>query len=562
MSLSEKEDQVDHVEDANHNDPEAGSKSTDQSKEGIRTVEIDEGKYIEVDDAQISSDLVTLEAELVASKKKPFLASHWLKSPQAFVWYLAILASAGGFLFGIDQSLISGASLYITDDIALTTSELSMVVGFTPLGAMLGALCLMPINDTFGRKGAIIISTVIFTVGAIMEAAAMGYAVLLTGRIILGVALGLLSGTIPAYISENCPVKWRGGLVSLYQVMVGFGVMCGYVVAAIFNSVKGNWRYILGSSIVFSTILFCGMITLPESTRWLMKRGRKRDAYQVWKYVRGFDQDERLEFYVMEQVVLYEKERTKGRWVFLDLFFRPRCLRAVTTAVVLALICQQMSGINSIEYYQASLVEQAGLTAQDAVYSSLVGGGAMFFSTLPAIILMDRWGRRTLILSTIPGAVIGLFITGFSFLGNTLGVRLGLYFWGMVTYTCFWAPGLGAGPWAFASEIYPTYLRSYGMSLAALCNWTGTFITTYPFAKMAAAMTKTGVFAGLYAGLLIVGAIYLMLFMPETKGLTLEEINTVFERPMSETMHINIRNLKVTFDDLLHFRLRKIFALS
>ncbi|KAH3661426.1 hypothetical protein OGAPHI_006833 [Ogataea philodendri] len=541
---SQEKHDVEHVEDENDNN--------------VCMVQIDAGKYLEVNHTSIAQQIDALDEELLASGKKPFLASRWLKKPDKFIWYLASLASVGGLLFGVDQSLISGASLYLPHDLNLDSSQQSMVVGFTPLGAMGGALTLMPLNDIFGRRGTIIISSIVFTVGAIMEAAAQGFAVMLVGRIVLGLALGMLSGTVPAYISENCARKWRGGLVSLYQVMVGFGVMMGYVIAAIFNSVKGNWRYVLGSSVVFSTVLFFGMLTLPESTRWLMKKGRKLDAYQVWKHARGLDSiDERQEFFIMENVVLYEKEKSQEKWLFLELFGTKRCLRAISVAVTCSLICQQMSGVNSIEYYQATLVQAAGLSPENAVYSSLVGGGVMFLSTIPAIYLMDRLGRRTLTLSLIPGIAIGLIITGCSFLADNLGVKLGLYFWGIITYNMFWAPGLGPVPYLLSAEVYPTYLRSYGMSLASFCNWTGTFITTYPFQYMADAMTSTGVFAGLYCGLLLLGALYLLFFMPETKGLTLEEVGEIFQRPLTDTMYTNIRNLRHTWNNLLHFRFKE-----
>ncbi|KAK4526945.1 hypothetical protein GAYE_SCF29G4864 [Galdieria yellowstonensis] len=524
---------------------------------------IDAGVYFEADDAKFKEELEQLEREVLQSRKKPYFAARFFKEPKKFIWFLASLASIGGFLFGVDQSLISGASLYIPSDLHIDSSRMSMIVGFTPLGAIFGALIIMPANDLFGRKYAIVIASILFTVGAILEADAHSFGVLLAGRMILGSALGLLSGTVPAYIAENCAVRWRGGLVSLYQCMVAFGVMCGYIIAAIFDGVSGNWRWMLGSSLLFSTILFFGMFTLPESTRWLMRKGRKLDSFLVWKYARGFDTyEERKEFFVMERVVLYELEQARDRLILLDFLRRPRCLRALIVAVIYQLGGQQMSGVNSIEYYQASLMEEAGLTAQKAVYSSLIGGGVMFFSTVPAIYFMDRLGRRQLTLTLIPGVCIGLFITGFSFQAKVLGVRLGIYLWGMITYTIFWSSGLGPGPWVFASEVYPTYLRSYGVSIAALCDWTGTFITTYPFKQMSDAMTSTGVFAGFYCGIVILVGILLLLFMPETKNLTLEEINEVFERPAIETMKINWRNTKETWHQLLHFRLDQVWKLS
>jgi MFS-type transporter involved in bile tolerance (Atg22 family) len=183
--------------------------------ESTRTFQIDVGVFIDVDDVAITEDIAGLDSELEQTGKRKFLAAKFLKRPQSFIWFLASFASIGGFLFGVDQSLISGAALYIPLDLNLGKSEMSMIVGFTPLGAMFGALILMPTNDLFGRKWTISISSILFTVGAILEAVAQEFGVLLAGRLVLGVALGLLSGTVPAYISENCAVRWRGGLVSL-----------------------------------------------------------------------------------------------------------------------------------------------------------------------------------------------------------------------------------------------------------------------------------------------------------------------------------------------------------
>ncbi|KAJ2980349.1 hypothetical protein NQ176_g2694 [Zarea fungicola] len=532
----------------------------DQATDKI-VVEIDAGVYYEVDEARINEEIAKLEEELVSSGKKPYLLSRIIKNPNVFIWVLAVLASTAGFLFGVDQSLISGASIYLPSDLNLSNSEMDMAVGFTPLGAIFGALTILPVNEVFGRRYAIILSAILFTAGAILQAAAQSFSVLLAGRVVLGVALGLVSGTVPAYVAENCAIRWRGGLVTLYQCMVAFGVMCGYVTAAIFNSVKGNWRYMLGSSVVYSTILFFGMLFMPESSRWLMQKGRKLDAYLVWKTARGFDSlDERKEFFIMERVILYEKEISQGKFVAKDLLFRPRCRRAMLIAVAYQFLGQQLSGINSIEYYQATLMRATGLSPQNAVYSSLIGGGAMFLSTIPVIFLIDRLGRRTMALTFIPGACVGLFITGVSFLATGLAPRLGLYLTGMITFTVFWSLGLGAGPWVVASEVYPSYLRSYGVSIAALADWTGTFVTTYPFQKMAVAMTSTGVFAGFYCGITAVIGVILLLFMPETKNLSLEAINQVFELSTLEVMRMNMTALRATWLDLMHLRFKKVWA--
>lgn len=130
----------------------------------------------------------------------------------------------------------------------------------------------------------------------------------------------------------------------------------------------------------------------------------------------------------------------------------------------------------------------------------------------------------------------------------------------MILFTVFWSLGCGAGPWVVASEVYPAYLRSYGVSIAALSDWTGTFITTYPFQKMSVAMTSTGVFAGFYCGIIVLIGVILLLYMPETKNISLEAINQVFEMPSSKVMKMNLDNLKVTWDDLIHFRFKKVWV--
>jgi len=517
----------------------------------------------DTEEIEMDKELQKLEEELRASGKKPFLAARIIPKPKVFIWFLASFASIGGLLFGLDQSLISGAELYIPSDLHIDSSRMSMITGFMALGAIFGALCVYPVNELLGRKWTIIVACLLYTAGGILEAAAGSFGVLLAGRMILGAGVGLETGTVPPYISENCAKRWRGGLVSLYQVNIDLGLLFGYIAAAIFVDVSGNWRWMLGSSLLFSTILLVAMLFLPESTRWLMRKGKKVDSYLVWKHVRGLETfEEKQEFFRMETLVLEELEASKTRWILLDFIRRPRCRRAVVYAILLQLVVQQFSGINSVLYYMGPLMERTGLSPQDAVYTSLIGGGTMFLSTIPAIYFMDRLGRRPVLLTLIPGVSIGLFIVGFSFKATNVKVEEGIYIWGVVVYEFFWGSCLGPTPWVVASEIYPTYLRSTGVSINALCNWLGTFTTTYAFNDMLDAMTPTGTFVGLYNGVVIFGGIYLLFFMPETKNLTLEEMDQLFERPTKEIVHENWENTKQVWRDLLHFRFREVWKLS
>ena len=179
-------------------------------------------------------------------------------NPKHFTWAMVVFASMGGMLFGLDQSLISGANLFLPTDLGFNTRQVSLVNSSMPLGAVLGAILLSPTNEWFGRRGAIILATVLYTTGAALEAGAINYGMMIAARLILGLGVGIETGTVPIYVAESVERRLRGNLVSLYQFNIALGEVLGFAVAAIFIKVKGNWRYILGSSTLFSVIMFTG----------------------------------------------------------------------------------------------------------------------------------------------------------------------------------------------------------------------------------------------------------------------------------------------------------------
>lgn len=259
----------------------------------------------------------------------------------------------GGLLSGIDQSLISGANLFLpacelsvdvswtrltSTALNLTTKQVSLVSSGVPLGAVGGALVLGPLNEAVGRRMAIIVSLCLYTIGAALEAGAISFGMMVAGRVILGLGVGLEGGTVPVYVAESVSRKYRGNLVSLYQFMIALGEVFGYVVAAIFVNVKsGSWRYMLGSSLVFSTIMFGGIIFMPESPRYLMHKGKTTEAWFVWKRIRGEDEESRKEFFVMrhsvqEESLLKDESGGSRRFVWIDFFTVPRARRAIIYA--------------------------------------------------------------------------------------------------------------------------------------------------------------------------------------------------------------------------------------
>ncbi|PHH66475.1 hypothetical protein CDD81_6950 [Ophiocordyceps australis] len=484
-----------------------------------------------------------------------------------FTWLLVAFASMGGLLSGLDQSLISGANLYLPKDLGLSERQNSLVNSGMPLGAVGGALLLSPTNEYFGRKWAIIISIILYTVGAGLESGSINFGMIVSSRVILGLGVGLEGGTVPVYVAETVERRIRGNLVSLYQFNIALGEVLGYAVAAMFLRVPGNWRYILGSSLVFSTIMFVGMLFLPESPRWLMHKGRKLESYKVWKRIRGISSFEsRQEFFVMAASVQEEDtEVSEGaqnrRYPWMDFFTVPRARRALVYANIMILL-GQLTGVNAIMYYMSVLMNQIGFDAEKANYMSLVGGGSLLLGTLPAIFLMETCGRRFWAIMMLPGFLIGLVLIGVSqaipLETHTVAVEA-CYLTGLIIYMAFFG-SYACLTWVIPSEVYPTYLRSYGMTISDALLFLASFVVTYNFTAMQNAMTRTGLTLGFYGGIAVVGEVYQIFLMPETKNKTLEEIDGVFCRPTKDVVGENMKSVKETMSDVCSGRLGKVLA--
>ncbi|KAL2860145.1 general substrate transporter [Aspergillus pseudodeflectus] len=506
------------------------------------------------------------QLEAAGGLKKGFFQLEF-NDPRHFTWLLVAFASMGGLLSGLDQSTISGANLYLPKDLHLDARQNSLVNSGMPLGAVGGALILSPCNEYFGRKWAIMISLILYTIGAALEAGSINYGMIVASRVILGVGVGLEGGTVPVYVAETVERRIRGNLVSLYQFNIALGEVLGYAVSAMFLRVEGNWRYILGSSLVFSTIMFGGMLFLPESPRFLIHKGKTLDAYKVWKRIRGVETPEsRDEFFVMTASVRQEENEVhegaqNKRFPWMDFFTVPRARRSLIYANIM-IILGQMTGINAIMYYMSTLMNQIGFDEENANYMSLVGGGALLLGTIPAIFLMEKFGRRFWAIITLPGFLAGLVLIGASYqvdLKTNLVTVEGLYLTGLIMYQGFFG-SYACLTWVVPAEVYPTYLRSYGMTTSDALLFLMSFIVTYNFTAMQDAMGKTGLALGFYGGIALVGEIYQIFFMPETKDKTLEEIDAVFERPTMDIVRENWAGVKQNCVDLVCGRWKKVFV--
>lgn len=265
MASNEKFDTVDH-DDALH--LEQGRKMSrveveDAIRSGSLTVPKIQNEKEAIEIAkhggwEIDALMTQMEDERIAEGAKRTVFDLEFKNPKHFTWLLVAFASMGGLLSGLDQSLISGANLYLPHDLGLTTQQNSLVNAGMPLGAVGGAILLSPSNEYLGRKWSIVVACVFYTIGAALEAGSINYGMIIAARVILGIGVGLEGGTVPVYVAETVERRLRGNMVSLYQFNIALGEVLGYAVAAMFLSVKGNWRYILGSSLIFSTIMGVG----------------------------------------------------------------------------------------------------------------------------------------------------------------------------------------------------------------------------------------------------------------------------------------------------------------
>lgn len=307
------------------------------------------------------------------------------KNKNHMVYLLGAFAAAAGLLSGVDQSIISGATIGMRKDLNLTDHEQSLISSLMPLGAMAGSIIMTPLNEIFGRKLSLIISCVWYTIGAALCAAAQDHHLMYAGRFILGVGVGIEGGCVGIYISESVPANVRGSIVSMYQFNIALGEVLGYAIAAMFYSVHGGWRFMVGSSLVFSTLLFIGLFFLPESPRWLVHKNRTGMAYEVWTRLRDVSDDKnKLEFLEMRQAARQEHERKANTSRFktcYDLFVIPRNRRALIYAVMMVTL-GQLTGINAIMYYMSTLMQGIGFDEKNSVFMSLVGGGALLIGTI------------------------------------------------------------------------------------------------------------------------------------------------------------------------------------
>lgn len=455
-----------------------------------------------------------------------------------FVILVAAIASTGGLLFGFDTGVISGALPFLKESWGLSSGQQEWITTAVLIGAFLGALFGGRVTDVIGRKKIIIFTSFIFAVGAIACGAAPTPFILILSRIVLGVAIGISSIAVPLYISEIAPAKTRGALVSSFQLMITIGIVASYFSDLAFadESNPFSWRWMFYVGVFPAIILFVGMIFMPETPRWLFSKNRVDEGKKVLASVESPELYEKSIKKINEEL-----EKEKHAAGFSELF--TKTWRTPLIIAIGIMFVQQFVGINTVIYYAPTIFIIAGFEGARAAIAATVSVGIVnVLSTVLSMFLIDKIGRRRLYFIGVVGMGIALAaLSVFFFLKDDLGDSLKWVTVGTVLiYIVFFAISLGPLGWLIISEIFPTKYRGVGVSIGAFSNWFFNGIVAFTFLKLAWLFTADGMEivnkgaaepdpnpAGaflVYAIVAVIGIIWGNYFIPETKGVTLEEI--------------------------------------
>ena len=431
------------------------------------------------------------------------------------------ISALAGLLFGYDTGVISGAILFVRKDFLLSTFQEEVVVAAVLLGAVAGAAFGGKLADAMGRRKLLIQVAILFIIGAIGTALAPSPTLLAIGRVVVGVAIGIASFTAPLYISEVSPPAIRGKLVSLNQLMITLGIVVSYL-ADYGLADREAWRWMFGLAAVPALILLIGLLFVPESPRWLMGRSRDDQARAVLQRIRESGDVSAELAEIKADLSLQE-----GSWREL---LNASLRRPLIIGIGLA-IFQQFTGINTVIYYAPTIFQLAGLHSASAAILATVGVGVVnVLLTIVALRMLDRAGRRPLLLWGLVGMVISLGVLGAAFLfASSSPIVAWLAVISLAVYVACFAIGLGPVFWLLISEIYPLKIRGRAMGVATMMNWGSNLIVALTFLSLLHSLGRSATF-WLYAVVGIVAWFFVYRLVPETKGRTLEQIDAEWHR--------------------------------
>ncbi|KAK7242964.1 hypothetical protein RIF29_37746 [Crotalaria pallida] len=430
------------------------------------------------------------------------------------VYFTTFVAVCGSYEFGACAGYSSPTQDAITKDLKLSLAEYSLFGSILTFGAMIGAITSGHIADMIGRKGAMRVSSAFSVAGWLVIYFSEGPVPLDIGRLATGYGMGLFSYVVPVFVAEIAPKDLRGALTTLNQFMIVAGVSVAYIIGTVLS-----WRVLALTGLIPAAVLLLGLFFVPESPRWLAKRGRRKDFEAALQILRGKDVDISQEADEIQDYITTLEQLPKPN--LLELFQR-RYMRSLTIGVGL-MLCQQLGGINGVCFYTSSIFELAG-------FSSTIG--TIIYACLQVVItglgavLIDKAGRKPLLLVSGSGLVTGCIFTAIAFYLKVQQVSVGavpaLALTGILVYVGSFSIGMGAIPWVVMSEIFPLNIKGQAGSIATLVNWFGAWLCSYTF-NFLMSWSSYGTFI-LYAGINAVGILFIVAAVPETKGKSLEQL--------------------------------------
>jgi sugar porter (SP) family MFS transporter len=450
----------------------------------------------------------------------------------AYLWLTASAGALGGLLFGYDWVVIGGAKPFYERYFQLDSPSIEgWAMSCALIGCLLGAVSSGVLSNRFGRKRLLTLAALVFTVSSLGTGLAAHFTVFVAWRMLGGYAIGLASGISPMYIAEISPARLRGRLVSLNQLAIVFGILlaqvanwliarpvqAGATAREILVSWNGQWgwRWMFGVTAIPSLLFLAATFLIPESPRWLATKGRNRQALRVLERLGGRAYAEQ----VMEDFATASQARP-NRSVFAELS-SPGMAKVLLLGVALAVL-QQWCGINVIFNYAQEIFAAAGYQISGILFNIVVTGAVNVVFTLLALAAIDRFGRRFLLLAGISGLAVVYTVLGALYRLRMQGKPMLILV--LAAIACF-ALSLAPATWVVIAEIFPNRIRSSAMSIAVTALWAACFVLTYTFPSLNAALGTAGVF-WTYAAICLAGLLFLYFRLPETKGKTLEEIET------------------------------------
>jgi sugar porter (SP) family MFS transporter len=442
-----------------------------------------------------------------------------MKKNSLYLYFICLIATMGGLMFGFDIAIISGAVPFIQPYFGWNELELGWGVSSLLVGAIIGAFGSGVLSDMFGRKKVLIVVALFFAASCTFTALATSSVMFISARLFGGLAVGAASVLSPMYVAEVAPSKNRGMLVSVYQLAIVLGILCSYTINYGLHNIDNNWRWMFATGIIPSVLFFVGLFFIPESPRWLYKAGRTTESQNVLTRISG-ESLAKAEILEIAESLKGNSETVSGT----DLF-KPSARKVLIIGFILAVLVQ-ISGINTVIDYAPKILLAAGVEINNALLQTSLIGLINFIFTFVAILFIDKAGRRSLYLIGSMGMVVTLLMLAVSFYLKMEGIFTLIC---ILMFIAFFASCIGPVFWTLVSEIFPNKIRGKALAFASFTQWIFNFLVVLLFPHFLALIggAKTFLFLAVMS---LLQWLFTYKYVPETKGKSLEEIEHLWDK--------------------------------